>query len=90
MGETVGAVELRRNLGAYIRRAKDGEQLLIAHHGRPVAELRPLPLAEAGLRSTHVRRRQIEKVLLLHAYPTGASDKAPSLIRDSPRLGRGC
>lgn len=43
MGETVGATELRRGLGAYVRRASRGERLLITHRGRPVAQLGPLP-----------------------------------------------
>lgn len=43
MGEVVGVTELRRNTGAYVRRAGEGERLLITNRGRPVAELRPLP-----------------------------------------------
>jgi prevent-host-death family protein len=43
MGEAVGVTELRRSLGAYVRRASDGEPLLITNRGRPVAQLGPLP-----------------------------------------------
>lgn len=42
MGRTVGVTELRRNLGVYVRRAGQGERLLITNRGRPVAELGPL------------------------------------------------
>lgn len=43
MAEVVGVTEPRRNIGAHVRRAGEGERLLITRRGRPVAELRPLP-----------------------------------------------
>lgn len=62
MSEIVGAVELRRNLGAYIRRAKDGEQLLITHGGQPVAELRPVPLADLNETLIEEATRRLSEV----------------------------
>ena len=62
MSESIGVSELRRNLGAYARRAKKGERLLITNRGRPVAELGPPPctgpdealIQEAGRRLSEV------------------------------------
>jgi prevent-host-death family protein len=45
MSEGIGVVELRRNLGVYVRRVCEGERLLITSRGRPVAELGPLQSA---------------------------------------------
>lgn len=42
MSEAVEVAELRRNLGVYVRRASEGERLLITNRGRLVAELGPL------------------------------------------------
>jgi prevent-host-death family protein len=39
----VGIRELRQNLSIYVERVKDGETLEVTEHGRPVAQLRPLP-----------------------------------------------
>lgn len=44
MGETIGVTDLRRNLGTYVRRAGQGERLLITNRSRPVAELGPLSI----------------------------------------------
>lgn len=42
----VGVRELRQNLSIYLDRVKDGETLEVTEHGRPVAELAPLPAAD--------------------------------------------
>lgn len=39
----VGVRELRQNLSVYLDRVKKGQTLTVNEHGRPVAELRPLP-----------------------------------------------
>lgn len=41
--KTVGVRELRQNLSVYLARVKKGQVLTVTEHGRPVAELRPLP-----------------------------------------------
>lgn len=41
MAARVGARELKARLGAYIRRVRAGEILVITERGLPVAELRP-------------------------------------------------
>ena len=40
--EHVGVRELRDHFSAYVQRAKDGEDILITEHGRPIARLSPL------------------------------------------------
>jgi antitoxin (DNA-binding transcriptional repressor) of toxin-antitoxin stability system len=42
MGESIGVAELRRNLGVYVRRAGEGERLLITNRDQPVAQFGPL------------------------------------------------
>ncbi len=49
MDATVGVRELRQNLSVYLARVKAGEALTVLEHGRPVAILRPLPVAESAL-----------------------------------------
>lgn len=39
---SVGVRELTRRTSAYVRRAAEGEQILITDNGRPVAQLVPL------------------------------------------------
>ena len=41
--DTVGVRELRQNLSVYLRRVAAGETLRVTEHGRPVAQLAPLP-----------------------------------------------
>jgi prevent-host-death family protein len=50
--KSVGARELKMRLGTYLRQVQDGETIVVTEHGRPVAELRPIPLAggEAEMR----------------------------------------
>jgi len=38
----VGARELKTRLGTYLRRAREGERIVVTEHGTPVAELRGL------------------------------------------------
>lgn len=44
----VGARELKVRLGAYLRRVRQGQTLVVTDRGEPVAELRPIP-AEVGV-----------------------------------------
>jgi prevent-host-death family protein len=39
----VGARELKTRLGAYLRRVREGNTVVVTDRGEPVAELRPLP-----------------------------------------------
>jgi prevent-host-death family protein len=39
----IGIRDLRQNLSVYLEQVKRGRSLLVTEHGRPVAELRPVP-----------------------------------------------
>jgi prevent-host-death family protein len=54
---TVGARELKTRLGAYLRRVRAGETLIITDRGEPTAELRPIPAPRQDL---DARLRQLE------------------------------
>jgi prevent-host-death family protein len=43
---TVGARELKTRLGTYLRQVRRGATLIVTERGEPIAELRPLPIAE--------------------------------------------
>lgn len=47
MTRTLGARELKMRLGTYLREVQEGATLIITEHGRPVAELRPIPKASS-------------------------------------------
>jgi prevent-host-death family protein len=47
MATTIPQRELRNQAGAVLRRAEEGERFTITVDGRPVAELGPLPGAQA-------------------------------------------
>ena len=44
-----GITELRNNLGRYLDRVRDGEEVIVTVRGRPVARLSPLRAAEDRL-----------------------------------------
>lgn len=41
--KTVGARELKLRLGSWLQQVQDGVTLVVTEHGRPVAEIRPIP-----------------------------------------------
>lgn len=45
MPATVGIRELKAHLSRYLRLARSGRRVVVTERGRPVAELRALPLA---------------------------------------------
>jgi prevent-host-death family protein len=44
--KTIGARELKMRLGSYLRQVEDGATIIVTERGRPVAELRPVPLGK--------------------------------------------
>ena len=42
----VGVAELKASLSAYLRRVRAGESVVVTDHGRPIAKLVPLSIAE--------------------------------------------
>jgi prevent-host-death family protein len=55
----VGSRELKTRLGSYLRKVQQGETLVITERGRPVAELRPIPVEGSG------NQRRIAELLAL-------------------------
>jgi len=47
---TISLQDLQRDPDALLDRVEAGEHLLVARNGRPVAELRPVPATQPGLR----------------------------------------
>ena len=48
MTKAVGARELKIRLGSYLREVRRGRTIVVTDRGEPVAELRPIVLAETG------------------------------------------
>jgi prevent-host-death family protein len=48
MNRAVGARELKTRLGSYLREVRRGRTIVVTDRGEPVAELRPIALAETG------------------------------------------
>ncbi len=48
MTTRVGVREFKTHLGAYLRLVKEGERVVVTERGRPIAEVRAFPKAEAG------------------------------------------
>lgn len=48
MTRAVGARELKTRLGSYLREVRRGRTIVVTDRGEPVAELRPIVLAETG------------------------------------------
>ncbi len=46
---SVGSRELKTRLGSYLRLVREGASFVVTDRGRPVAELRPLPMDEHAL-----------------------------------------
>ena len=44
--KTIGARELKMRLGSYLRQVEDGATIIVTERGRPVAELRPVPVGK--------------------------------------------
>jgi antitoxin (DNA-binding transcriptional repressor) of toxin-antitoxin stability system len=51
----VGARELKTRLGAYLRRVREGERIVVSERGTPVAELRALRPDDEGIEARLVR-----------------------------------
>ncbi len=58
----VGSRELKTRLGQYLERVRAGETILVTDRGKPVAELRPVPLADDAIEAT-LRRMEAEGVI---------------------------
>lgn len=54
---SVGVKQLRDHLTRYLRKARNGEQVVITDRGEPVAELIPLPPPAAAARAWDLVRQ---------------------------------
>lgn len=45
----VGVRDLKNNLSRYLERVRDGEEVVVTDHGRPVARLSPIETSTRGL-----------------------------------------
>jgi prevent-host-death family protein len=54
---SVGVKQLRDHLTRYLRKARNGEQVVITDRGQPVAELLPLPPRVAAARAWELVRQ---------------------------------
>ena len=45
----VGVRDLKNNLSRYLERVRNGEEVLVTDHGRPVARLSPVEASTSGL-----------------------------------------
>lgn len=62
--------KLKMSLSAYLRQVKDGEEVIITEHGRPIARL--LPLATAESVSEHLRDMETQGLLIRGEKPLSA------------------
>ena len=82
---TVGVKELKDRLAQYLRRTKQGEQIVVTERGRPVAVIQPIE-------SAHPIRSRDAKLARLAAQgrvslPTRAALKRVRLVRvRGPRI----
>ena len=89
----VGIRDLRQNLSVYVDRVKDGETLEVTEHGRPVAQLAPIPaptsiferlVTEGKLTPARSPRRPFPPPIVL---PPGSESPSDTLrkMRDEER-----
>ena len=75
--QRVGSRELKTRLGAYLRRAREGEAILVTDRGRPVAELRPLTSTPEALDARLLELAEQGAVTL----PTKPMPRPPRRVR---------
>ncbi len=68
--KTATVSKLKMSLSAYLRLVKDGEEVLITEHGRPIARL--LPLATIEFVSEHLRDMETQGLLIRGGKPLSA------------------
>jgi len=68
MAETYSTSEAKAKFSEVLRKVRAGQRILIAHHGKPIAEIRPLRGADASLEGS-MRRLEDEGILSRGAKP---------------------
>jgi prevent-host-death family protein len=78
MGRAYSTYEAKAKLSEIIRRVREGQTVTITYHGRPVAEVRPVPPERQGLDD---RIRQLEE----RGVIVGGSGRPPKRLRAMAR-----
>ena len=85
MGRTksVGASELRANLGSVLRSVRRGATVVVTERGKPIAELRPLPIEETN---PGLARLVAEGILTPPSRPRGLRPSRPIRLKGGATL----
>ena len=75
----VAVRDLKNRLSAYLRRARQGERILVTDHGRPVAELGPL--GHGKMRAKDRLARLVELGDVTTARGSGLTEIEPIRVR---------
>lgn len=62
MSHTYSTYEAKAKFSEVLRRVREGQTVTISYHGKPVAEMRPVPAAVEDLEG-RLRRLEVEGVL---------------------------
>lgn len=79
----VGTRELKAKLTEYLRLVQRGAQLVVTHHGRPIAELRPLGWAVVPDREAQLGELAASGLVTL---PIGRLSRFKPLLMKGPSL----
>ena len=79
----VGTRELKAKLTAYLRLVQRGAHLVVTHHGRPIAEVRPLGEAAVSDRQAQLAQLAARGIVTL---PRGRLPKFKPLSMKGPSL----
>jgi len=69
--KTIGARELKMRLGSYLRQVQEGTTIVVTERGRPVAELRPVPVAKGE------EEARLDELAALGVLQRGSGPLAP-------------
>ena len=81
MHKTIGARELKMRLGSYLRQVQEGTTIVVTERGRPVAELRPVPV---GKSEEEARLDELAALGVLHRGAGALSPYAPVRLSGKP------
>lgn len=71
MTKTIGARELKMRLGSYLRQVQEGTTIVVTERGRPVAELRPVPVGK------NEEEARLDELAALGVLRRGTGELAP-------------
>ncbi len=82
MAKSYSLYETKARLSAIIRQVREGQWVTVTVHGEPVAEIRPLSAARAGLaaRMTELADRGVLVRPVVSAKPPGVVARRPGAL----------